>query len=115
MRGVFFSATLERVMTRLQGKNVLITGASSGIGEGIAIRFAQEGANVAINYNSGKERAEAGHAKGKEAAKAFPDARSMTVQGDISDEKQVNAMFAAVLKEFGTLDILIANSGIQKP
>ena len=40
-------------MLRLQGKNVLITGASSGIGQAIAIRFAKEGANVAINYRSG--------------------------------------------------------------
>jgi glucose 1-dehydrogenase len=102
-------------MTRLLGKNVLITGASSGIGEGIAIRFAQEGANVAINYHSGKDRAEAVQAKVKEAAKGFPGAISMTVQGDVSDEKQVIAMFAAVIQKFGSLDILIANSGIQKP
>ena len=46
-------------MAKLTGKNVLITGASSGIGQAIAIRFAQEGANVAINYHSGAEQAEA--------------------------------------------------------
>ena len=46
-------------MERLKGKNVLITGASSGIGQAIAIRFAREGANVAINYRSGAEQAEA--------------------------------------------------------
>ena len=40
-------------MGRLQGKNVLITGASSGIGQAIAVRFAAEGANIAINYRSG--------------------------------------------------------------
>jgi glucose 1-dehydrogenase len=102
-------------MTRLLGKNVLITGASSGIGEAIAIRFAEEGANVAINYNSGKERAEAVQAKVKAAAKNFPKATSFVVQGDVSDEKSVIAMFAAVVKELGSLDILIANSGIQKP
>ena len=43
---------------KLEGKNVLITGASSGIGQAIAIRFAQEGANVAINYRSGADEAE---------------------------------------------------------
>jgi NAD(P)-dependent dehydrogenase (short-subunit alcohol dehydrogenase family) len=46
-------------MERLKGKNVLITGASSGIGQAIAIRFARDGANVAINYRSGAEQAEA--------------------------------------------------------
>jgi len=46
-------------MQRLKGKNVLITGASSGIGQSIAVRFAAEGANVAINYRGGAEQAEA--------------------------------------------------------
>jgi glucose 1-dehydrogenase len=56
-------------MSRLLGKNVLVTGASSGIGEAIAIRFAQDGANVAMNYHSGEERAEAVKVKALEAAK----------------------------------------------
>ncbi len=51
-------------MSRLKGKNVLVTGASSGIGEAIAIRFAQEGANVAMNYHSGQDRAEGGESEG---------------------------------------------------
>ena len=46
-------------MERLKGKNVLITGASSGIGQAIAVRFAREGANIAINYRSGAEQADA--------------------------------------------------------
>ena len=54
-------------MERLQGKNVLITGASSGIGQAIAVRFAAEGANVAINYRSGAEQAEATRAMAKAA------------------------------------------------
>ena len=62
-------------MSRLSGKNVLVTGASSGIGEAIAIRFAQEGANVALNYHSGQDRAEAVKAKAQEAAKAAGDTR----------------------------------------
>ncbi len=94
------------------GKNVLITGASSGIGEAIAIRFAQEGANVAINYHSGADRAEAVRAK---CAEANPKGKMITVKADVADEQDVISMYAATLKEFGTLDVLINNSGIQKP
>jgi glucose 1-dehydrogenase len=104
------------MMPRLSGKNVLITGASSGIGEAIAIRFAREGANVAINYNSGAERAEAVKKKAQEAgADRGSGARDMTVKADISDEKQIVEMFKQVVDHFGTLDILVNNSGIQKP
>ena len=103
-------------MQKLKGKNALITGASSGIGEAIAIRFGQEGANVAINYHSGAERAEAVKAKVREGANATGgDHKSITVKADISDERQIQQMFATVLKEFGTLDILVNNSGIQMP
>ncbi len=107
---------MENIATRLKGKNALITGASSGIGEAIAIRFAQEGANVAINYNSGADRAEAVRKKVEQAGKPVrKDYKSITVKADVADEQQVRQMFAAVLKEFGTLDILVNNSGIQKP
>jgi glucose 1-dehydrogenase len=104
------------IPTRLHGKNALITGASSGIGEAIAIRFAQEGANVAINYNSGAERAEGVRKRVEEAAKAVSNQhRSLTIQADVADEQQVKQMFTKVLRELGTLDILVNNSGIQKP
>ncbi len=102
--------------TRLQGKNALITGASSGIGEAIALRFAQEGANVAINYHSGSDRAEAIRKKVEEAGREVSkDHVSLTVKADVADEQQVKQMFAQVLAQFGTLDILVNNSGIQKP
>ncbi len=95
---------------------MLITGASSGIGEAIAIRFAKEGARVAINYNSGKERAEGVKASADKAGKEAGVAKeSITVQADVSNEEQVKKMFETTLKEFGRLDILINNSGIQKP
>jgi glucose 1-dehydrogenase len=104
-------------MPKLLGKNVLITGASSGIGEAIAIRFAKEGANVAINYNSGADRAEGVKAKVEQAsqADAHSGAKHITVQADIAQENQITQMFATVLKAFGSLDILVNNSGIQKP
>jgi len=100
-------------MKGLRGKNVLITGASSGIGEGIAIRFAQEGANVAINYRSPAESSDAERARA-EADRSSSGGRSMLVQADVSVEREVQDMVAAVVKEFGRLDILINNAGIQK-
>ena len=107
---------MTNIVQRLKGKNVLITGASSGIGEAIAIRFAQEGANVAINYNSGQDRAEAVKRKVDEASKAAGvSAKNITVKGNIADEQQVLKMFDTVLGTLGSLDILVNNSGIQKP
>ena len=103
-------------MQRLKGKNALITGASAGIGEAIAIRFAQEGANVAINYNSGEDRARQVKTKVDEAAQASHGrVKSLTVKADVANEEHVKQMFAKVLGELGALDILINNSGIQKP
>src|SRR3954447_6487084 len=99
-------------MLKLQGKNVLVTGASSGIGQAIAIRFAEEGANVAINYRSGAEQAEVTKCA---ALKANPGGKHMTVQADVSKEEEVSAMFANVLRTFGSLDVLVNNAGIQKP
>jgi glucose 1-dehydrogenase len=105
-------------MPRLLNKNVLITGASSGIGEAIAIRFAQEGANVAINYNSGQDRAEAVLKKAVDAySSTVGDSKPkhITVKANISKEEDIQQMFAKTLDAFGSLDILINNSGIQAP
>jgi glucose 1-dehydrogenase len=99
-------------VSRLTGKNALITGASSGIGEAIAIRFAEEGANVAINYLSDAAEAESVRAK---AGKANPAGKHVIVQGDVSKEEQIVAMFAATLAALGSIDILVNNAGIQKP
>lgn len=98
---------------RLKGKNVLITGASSGIGQAIAIRFAREGANVGINYYRGAEAAE--ETKRQAAAARKSEGREMTIQADVSQEDAVRGMFDAFLGEFGTIDVLVNNAGIQKP
>jgi len=98
-------------MLRLQGKNTLITGASSGIGKATAIRFAEEGANVAVNYYV--DRAEADEALAL-VDKAGPG-KHFIVQADVSQEDQVKSMFAKVLDAFGSLDVLVNNAGIQKP
>ena len=103
-------------MPKLLRKNALITGASSGIGEAIAIRFAEEGANVAINYNSGADRAEAVKAKAQKAGVAVsPSYKAVTIQADVSNEDQVKRMFTQILDALGSIDILVNNSGIQKP
>lgn len=104
-------------MPRLQNKNVLITGASSGIGEAVAIRFAQEGANVAINYNSGQDRAEAVLRKAEQASRGIgsSNAKHIVVKANVSKEEEIKQMFAKTLDAFGSLDILINNSGIQAP
>ena len=100
---------------RLQGKNALITGASSGIGKAIAIRFAQEGANIAINYAGKPEAAQDTCAQVRKAyAGAGIDGISLTVGADVSKEDQVRDMFARTLDSFGRLDILVNNAGIQK-
>src|SRR6266498_1359492 len=101
-------------MSRLEGKNVLVTGASSGIGQAIAVRFAREGANVAINYRNGAEQAEATRAMAK-AARSNGTGREFVIQADVSNEDQVKEMFARTIEAFGRLDVLVNNAGIQKP
>ncbi|MBL8291445.1 MAG: SDR family oxidoreductase [Bryobacterales bacterium] len=95
-------------MQGLANKNILITGASSGIGQAIAWRFAREGCNVAINYRSDRKGAES------TLASAEPG-RHILVQADVSREEDVTRMFAEVLAAFSRLDVLINNAGIQKP
>src|SRR5690242_19581044 len=103
-------------MNKLDGKNVLVTGASSGIGQAIAVRFAEEGANVAINYRSGAEQAEVTRAMVRDAytAAGRPERRELVVQADVASEDQVKAMFTRVLAGLGRLDVLVNNAGIQK-
>ena len=100
-------------MKGLKGKSVLITGASSGIGRGVAVRFAEEGCNVAINYRSAAELDDA-KVTLAEVMKTSPGTRAILVEGDISNESQVRRMFSAVIEQFGNLDILINNAGIQQ-
>jgi glucose 1-dehydrogenase len=96
-------------MMRLQDKVALITGASSGIGAGVAQRFAEEGARVAVNYrpNSPKDKEAA-----ESAAKSFA-ASSMAVEADVSNRKEVEAMVERVVRELGRIDICINNAGIE--
>lgn len=104
-------------MAKLLGKNVLVTGASSGIGEAIAIRFGQEGANVAVNYFSNAKNAELVKQKVESAGAYLAEKkpRAIVVGGDVSDEATVKKVFQETIGAFGSLDILINNAGIQMP
>ena len=94
---------------RLKGKNALVTGSSRGIGRGIALRFAQEGANVAINYVGSKEAA----ADTQQAVEAF-GVKSVILPADISSAAEVTALVEAAAAALGPLDILVNNAGIEK-
>lgn len=93
----------------LKGQNALVTGASSGIGRGIAERLASAGATVAVNYIGNAAAANQVIAGIKKNG-----GQAMSVEADVSQEDQVLGMFQQVLKEFGTLDILVNNAGIQR-
>jgi len=102
-------------MKGLKAKNVLVTGASSGIGQAIAVRFATEGANVAINYRKSPEDAKETEEMVDNACGQIKDCgvKSLLVQADVSKEEDVVRMINSVVNEFGSLDILINNAGIQ--
>ncbi|MES2647096.1 MAG: SDR family oxidoreductase [Bacteroidota bacterium] len=93
----------------LKGQSALVTGASSGIGEAIAISLGEAGADVVVNYNSDVAAAE----KVAEKIRSF-GSKAITVQADVSDEAQVKLMFKKMFEAFGTIDILINNAGLQK-
>jgi glucose 1-dehydrogenase len=102
-------------MRGLKGKNVLVTGGSSGIGQAIAVRFAEHGTNVAINYlttpDEAKETDEQVHACIKRVRQH--DVRDVLVQGDVSKEDDVIRMVEQTVNELGGIDVLINNAGIQ--
>lgn len=93
---------------RLEGKRALVTGANSGIGRAIALRFAQEGASVAVNFVSHPEAAD-------EVIKQINDGgtKGIAIQADVSNEAQVDAMFARISSELGGLDSLVNNAGME--
>ena len=88
-------------------KTVLITGASRGIGREIAIKFASEGYNVVLNYNSSE-------AKAKTIAKQIEKfgVKCLLVKADVSVESEVIDMVNVALKEFGRIDVLVNNAGV---
>jgi glucose 1-dehydrogenase len=102
-------------MKGLVGKTALITGASSGIGQAIAIRLAAEGCNIAINYRKDIEGAKQTETTAQQQANeaGHKAVKTLLVQGDASKEEDVLNVCQSVFKTFGSLDILINNAGIQ--
>nr|WP_030759907.1 MULTISPECIES: SDR family oxidoreductase [unclassified Streptomyces] len=93
----------------LRGQKALVTGANSGIGKATAIGMGRAGADVVVNYVAGREEAE----KVVEEIASF-GVRAAAYEADVSDEAQVVAMTNRMVEEFGTIDILVANAGLQR-
>ena len=93
----------------LENKIAVVTGAGRGIGRGIALALAREGAMVVVNYNGSKERAE-------EVVRTIEEAggKAVAIQCNISDFEAAKEFFANVVKEYGKIDILVNNAGITK-
>lgn len=93
----------------LKGQTALVTGANSGIGKATAIGLGRAGADVVVNYVSGREAAE-------EVVREITSfgVRAVAHEADVSQESQVTAMVDRTVQDFGTLDILVANAGMQR-
>jgi 3-hydroxybutyrate dehydrogenase len=100
---------------QLEGKQVLITGASRGIGRAVAVRFAKEGARVAINYQGNRAAAEecAQLATAASAESGIAEPGHLIIQADVAVQGDVQRMFDELDRSFGKLDILVNNAGIQ--
>ena len=96
-------------MGKLTGKTAVVTGASKGIGAGIAKAFAKDGANVVVNYARGKADAEKVLAEIQKSG-----GKAITVQADVSRQADVDRLFETAKKTFGSIDILVNNAGVYE-
>ena len=94
---------------KLEGKVALITGAGSGIGEAIAIRFAAEGAQVVINYHPGGKHS----GKSVEAEIEKAGGQALALAANVDQRQEVERMFQELLARFGRLDVAVNNAGIE--
>jgi len=95
----------------LKGQKALVTGSDSGIGKGVAMALAEAGADVVINFAHNESAA---NETLQELKKINSSSNAFIFQADVSQEDQVIAMFNKALEEFGHLDILVSNAGMQK-
>lgn len=96
-------------MPRLEGKTALVTGASRGLGRAIALKLAQEGARVALNYRSGEQQC-------REVADRISSlgGTPLLLRGDVSIKGEARGLVASVLEQWGQLDVLVNNAGITR-
>ncbi len=97
----------------LKGQKALVTGANSGIGKAVAIALCQAGADVIINYRSGDEQAQAVVDAATHCG-CSTNGRAIIHKADVSKEDEVQRMFERMYDEFGTIDILVPNAGLQQ-
>lgn len=112
--GLVYYLSLLSLMIRdpqlpLKGQNAIVTGASSGIGQAIAIELGAAGANVLINYHSDKAGAQQ-----TQAAIEGQKGKCLIIQGDVARPEEVKNIFEQAKKTFGNLHLLVSNAGIQK-
>jgi glucose 1-dehydrogenase len=108
-------AAAREGMRGLKGKNVLVTGGTSGIGQAIAVRFAEHGANVAINYLRTPQEASETEDQVQACVRRVRQegVRDVLVGADVSREDEVARMVAETVEELGGIDVLVNNAGIQ--
>lgn len=101
---------MQKPNKRLAGQTCIITGSSSGIGKAVAKSMGMEGANIVVNYHSGKDEAEE---VADWISKNSDCGSAITIRCDVSKEKEVEQMFKKTVSHFGTVDVCVANAGIQ--
>ncbi len=100
----------------MQGKRVLITGAATGIGKATALELARNGADIIINYFPTEDQEDKASQLASQICEEVRGVgcKSLLISADISNEQQVQVMFRKILEDFGGLDVLINNAGIQR-
>ena len=109
------AARRSEAMPGLRGKGVLVTGGTSGIGQAMAVRFAEHGADVAINYRSRPDEASETEQQVHACVHQVRQqgVHHVLVQGDVANEDDVAGMVEHAIRELGELDVLVNNAGIQ--
>jgi NAD(P)-dependent dehydrogenase (short-subunit alcohol dehydrogenase family) len=96
-------------MMRLEGKVAIVTGAATGIGQAIAVRFAKEGAAIVVDYIGGPDVARMTTDRIKSAG-----GRVSAIRADVSDSEQVANLIRESVRTFGKLDIVVNNAGLKQ-